>query len=99
VDLNYNFRSVKGILDFVNKVFGRIMTREVAHIDYDEASMLHFRTFESEGGRRRRLSRSWNCTSLMRRVQPRHWRRKPEQRRWTEDRRWHVPRLAIQGLP
>jgi ATP-dependent helicase/nuclease subunit A len=40
VDLNYNFRSFKGILDFVNKVFGRIMTREVAHIDYDEASML-----------------------------------------------------------
>ncbi len=40
VDLNYNFRSVKGILDFVNKVFGRIMTREIAHIDYDEASML-----------------------------------------------------------
>jgi ATP-dependent helicase/nuclease subunit A len=40
VDLNYNFRSVKGILDFVNKVFGRIMTRAVAHIDYDEASML-----------------------------------------------------------
>ncbi len=40
VDLNYNFRSTKGILDFVNKVFGRIMTREVAQIDYDEASML-----------------------------------------------------------
>jgi ATP-dependent helicase/nuclease subunit A len=40
VDLNYNFRSFKGILDFVNKVFGRIMTRAVAHIDYDEASML-----------------------------------------------------------
>jgi ATP-dependent helicase/nuclease subunit A len=40
VDLNYNFRSVKAILDFVNKVFGRIMTREVAHIDYDEACML-----------------------------------------------------------
>ena len=40
VDLNYNFRSAKGILDFVNKVFGRIMTREIAHIDYDEASML-----------------------------------------------------------
>jgi ATP-dependent helicase/nuclease subunit A len=40
VDLNCNFRSVKGILDFVNKIFGRIMTREVAHIDYDEASML-----------------------------------------------------------
>jgi ATP-dependent helicase/nuclease subunit A len=40
VDLNYNFRSAKGILDFVNKVFGRIMTRAIAHIDYDEASML-----------------------------------------------------------
>ena len=40
VDLNYNFRSAKGILDFVNKVFGRIMTREIAHIDYDETSML-----------------------------------------------------------
>jgi len=40
VDLNYNFRSAKGILDFVNKVFGRIMTSAVAHIDYDEASRL-----------------------------------------------------------
>jgi ATP-dependent helicase/nuclease subunit A len=40
VDLNYNFRSAKGILDFVNKVFGRIMTRAIAHIDYDETSML-----------------------------------------------------------
>jgi ATP-dependent helicase/nuclease subunit A len=40
VDLNYNFRSAKGILDFVNKVFGRIMTAAVAHIDYDEAARL-----------------------------------------------------------
>ena len=40
VDLNYNFRSAKGILDFVNKVFGRIMTSAVAHIDYDDASRL-----------------------------------------------------------
>jgi ATP-dependent helicase/nuclease subunit A len=40
VDLNYNFRSAKGILDFVNKVFGRIMTRAIAHLDYDEASKL-----------------------------------------------------------
>ncbi|MBN1506819.1 MAG: helicase-exonuclease AddAB subunit AddA [Sedimentisphaerales bacterium] len=40
VDLNYNFRSAKGILDFVNKVFGRIMTADVANIDYDEAARL-----------------------------------------------------------
>jgi ATP-dependent helicase/nuclease subunit A len=40
VDLNYNFRSAQGILDFVNKVFGRIMIREIAHIDYDEAARL-----------------------------------------------------------
>ncbi len=40
VDLNYNFRSAKGILDFVNKVFGRIMTAQVANIDYDEAARL-----------------------------------------------------------
>ena len=40
VDLNYNFRSAKGILDFVNKVFGRIMTATVASIDYDEAARL-----------------------------------------------------------
>ncbi len=40
VDLNYNFRSVRGILDFVNKVFGRIMTHEIAHINYDEAARL-----------------------------------------------------------
>lgn len=40
VDLNYNFRSAKGILDFVNKVFGRVMTVALAHIDYDEAARL-----------------------------------------------------------
>ncbi len=40
VDLNYNFRSAKGILDFVNRVFGRIMTAAVAHIDYDDAARL-----------------------------------------------------------
>jgi ATP-dependent helicase/nuclease subunit A len=40
VDLNYNFRSAKGILDFVNKVFGRIMTSAVARIDYDDAARL-----------------------------------------------------------
>ncbi len=40
VDLNYNFRSAKGILDFVNTVFGRIMTSSLAGIDYDEAARL-----------------------------------------------------------
>ncbi len=40
VDLNTNFRSAKGILDFVNQVFGRIMTSALAHIDYDEAARL-----------------------------------------------------------
>ncbi len=40
VDLNYNFRSAKGILDFVNHVFGRIMTEALAHMDYDEAARL-----------------------------------------------------------
>ena len=40
VDLNYNFRSVTGILDFVNKVFGRIMTSDLGGIDYDEAAHL-----------------------------------------------------------
>ncbi len=73
MDLNYNFRSVKGILDFVNKVFGRIMTREVAHIDYDEASMLRpapdAATSRKTEDRRQRTavspSQLWSCTSLM----------------------------------
>jgi len=40
VDLNCNFRSAERILDFVNQVFARVMTRDVAHIDYDEAARL-----------------------------------------------------------
>ncbi len=40
VDLNVNFRSVKPILDFANKVFGRIMTAPFAGIDYDESAQL-----------------------------------------------------------
>ncbi len=40
IDLNRNFRSAPGILDFVNCVFGRIMTSAVADIDYDEAARL-----------------------------------------------------------
>jgi ATP-dependent helicase/nuclease subunit A len=40
VDLNLSFRSRKGILDFVNRVFGRIMRSSVASIDYDESAEL-----------------------------------------------------------
>ena len=40
VDLNANFRSSKGILDFVNRVFGRIMRADFARIDYDESAKL-----------------------------------------------------------
>lgn len=40
VDLNANFRSAKGILDFVNKIFTRIMTVSFTGIDYDESARL-----------------------------------------------------------
>jgi ATP-dependent helicase/nuclease subunit A len=40
VDLNANFRSAKGILDFVNEIFGRIMTSSFGRIDYDESAKL-----------------------------------------------------------
>ncbi len=40
VDLNANFRSSKGVLDFVNTVFGRIMTASFAAMDYDESAEL-----------------------------------------------------------
>ena len=40
VDLNANFRSAKGILDFINKIFARIMTASFAKIDYDESAKL-----------------------------------------------------------
>jgi ATP-dependent helicase/nuclease subunit A len=40
VDLNTNFRSAKGILDFVNKLFSRIMTAPFTTIDYDESARL-----------------------------------------------------------
>ena len=40
VDLNVNFRSTKGILDFVNEIFSRIMTESFAKIDYYESSRL-----------------------------------------------------------
>ena len=40
VDLNANFRSAKGILDFVNRLFSRIMTASFANIDYDKSAEL-----------------------------------------------------------
>ena len=40
VDLNVNFRSKKGILDFVNEIFSRIMTESFTKIEYDESSRL-----------------------------------------------------------
>jgi ATP-dependent helicase/nuclease subunit A len=40
VDLNVNFRSTKGILDFVNRIFSRIMTPSFTKIDYDELAQL-----------------------------------------------------------
>ncbi len=40
VDLNLNFRSAKGILDFVNRIFSRVMTPSFTKIDYDESAHL-----------------------------------------------------------
>ncbi len=40
VDLNLNFRSAKGILDFVNRIFSRIMTASFTNIDYDDSHKL-----------------------------------------------------------
>ena len=40
VDLNANFRSTKAILDFVNKLFSRIMTAPFASVDYDRSAEL-----------------------------------------------------------
>jgi ATP-dependent helicase/nuclease subunit A len=40
VDLNENFRSRAGILNFVNEIFARIMTKGVASIDYDQNAAL-----------------------------------------------------------
>jgi ATP-dependent helicase/nuclease subunit A len=41
VDLNANFRSAKGILDFVNAIFSRIMTgSHFAGIEYDDSAQL-----------------------------------------------------------
>lgn len=40
VDLNANFRSAAGVLNFINRLFARIMTAPFAKIDYDESAEL-----------------------------------------------------------
>ena len=40
--LNKNFRSSPEVIDFVNYIFGSIMSRNCGDIDYDENEMLHF---------------------------------------------------------
>lgn len=40
VDLNVNFRSDSRILEFVNAVFSKVMTKELCHIEYDESAQL-----------------------------------------------------------
>lgn len=42
ISLNENFRSRKEVLDAVNYVFSRIMTREFGNIDYTDTEALHF---------------------------------------------------------
>ncbi len=49
VDLNMNFRSAAGILEFVNEVFSRTMTRQLSSIDYDESARLRA-GLEQSGG-------------------------------------------------
>ncbi len=60
VDLNYNFRSARGILDFVNKIFGRIMTAEIANVNYDETARLQAPPDSQH--RPTAAGRSWRCT-------------------------------------
>lgn len=40
IDLNQNFRSRKSVIDFVNKVFEKVMTKTTASMDYDDAARL-----------------------------------------------------------
>ena len=47
IPLQDNFRSHQGILDFVNRLFGRLMRRELGGIDYDSHAELHFGAPES----------------------------------------------------
>lgn len=40
VDLNWNFRSAKDVLDFVNVIFARLMSENFGGIPYDDGAML-----------------------------------------------------------
>ena len=42
INLQENFRSREGIIDFVNSVFSVIMTEKMGGVDYDETQMLRF---------------------------------------------------------
>lgn len=41
LDLNRNFRSKESIIDFVNRVFGKIMTKRTAGMEYDSDAALY----------------------------------------------------------
>jgi len=49
VDLNWNFRSAKSILDFVNLIFSRLMSEKFGSIEYDEGAMLRYASDEKNG--------------------------------------------------
>lgn len=41
INLSRNFRSAQGVIDSVNCIFQRIMSKKLGEIDYDEYAMLH----------------------------------------------------------
>lgn len=47
--LNKNFRSSKPVIDFVNYVFGQIMTEKCGGVDYTDDEKLYFGAVEYEG--------------------------------------------------
>ncbi|MBO4637988.1 MAG: UvrD-helicase domain-containing protein [Clostridiales bacterium] len=49
ITLNYNLRSTKQILGFVNDIFVQVMTREGAEIEYDEEQRLNWLPETAEG--------------------------------------------------
>ncbi len=60
VDLNANFRSVEGILDFVNRIFSRIMTVSFTGINYDESARLR----PAQAGESKDLSKGKNNAAV-----------------------------------
>lgn len=49
VALTENFRSRKGVLDFVNSLFGSLMREEIGGVPYDESARLRFAGGEEPG--------------------------------------------------